>query len=178
MDIPKDLSEQGVPVAHLKIGECIFCRDKVLISTVLGSCVAVTFFDPKTRFAAMFHAMLPRSEMVREARMPCNAVDAAFDCILERFSAKDVRLSRLETKLFGGANTMRGQGRDRLAPILDVGRKNVLEARKQLDALGLRPDAQSTLGDKGRKVVFFAATGEAWMRYVTAEAVTEQLAKY
>ncbi|NCC26259.1 MAG: hypothetical protein EOM25_13860, partial [Deltaproteobacteria bacterium] len=50
---------QDLPLVYLQLGQCIFTGDKMIISTVLGSCVGGTFFHAPTGLAAMFHSMLP-----------------------------------------------------------------------------------------------------------------------
>lgn len=172
----KSLIESGVPVAHLKIGECIFARRPLVISTVLGSCVSATFFHRDSRASAMFHAMLPDSSMTKVARRPCNYVDTAVAAILERFRRLGLRPAALEVKLLGGANTMQDQGRRVAGLDLDVGRRNVERARAVLAAAGLRIEREHTLGEVGRTVAFSTLDGEVYVRHVDAPESEEYTA--
>ncbi len=166
---PRRLIEANVPVVHLKIGECIITSDPVLISTVLGSCVSVTFHHPATGMAAMFHAMLPDLERAtREPRNACNFVDAAIERILRAYERKPVPMSEVTVKLLGGACTMRPQGEDFIASSLDVGRKNVEQAKAKLAEWGLKIASEHILGAEGRKVLFYTLTGDVWVRSVRA----------
>lgn len=166
---PRRLIETGVPVVHLKIGECIITSDPVLISTVLGSCVSVTFHHPTTGMAAMFHAMLPDLERsTREPRNACNFVDAAIERILRAFERKPVPMTEVTLKLLGGACTMRPQGDDFITSTLDVGRKNVEQAKAKLAEWGLKIASEHILGAEGRKVLFYTLTGDVWVRSVRA----------
>lgn len=45
----------------LKSAEVVMTCKPALISTVLGSCVAVTMFEPVNGVGAICHAMLPRN---------------------------------------------------------------------------------------------------------------------
>lgn len=173
---PKDLIESGLPVAHLKIGECIFARRPILISTVLGSCVSATFFHPESGLAAMFHAMLPESSMTNVVRMPCNYVDTAVSGIHARFCREGVLPARIRVRLFGGANTMLMDQCRMIDPSLDVGRKNVESARRALAGLGFRIEIERTLGDFARKVLFSTEGGETWVRRVDADEREEYTA--
>lgn len=158
----------GIRQEHLKIGECIFTTRDVLIVTVLGSCVSVTFHHPSGA-AAMFHAMLPDSAQASgPLRHPCNFANLAVEAILERFRAKGLPLREIQTRLFGGGNTFCAEERDHIAEMLDVGRKNVASARAALGRHGLAPLSEDVLGAKGRKVLFHTATGRAWVRGVDA----------
>lgn len=167
MDV-RALPPQGLPQEHLKIGECIFTTRDILIVTVLGSCVSVTFHHPEGA-AAMFHAMLPdSSQSSGPVRHPCNFADLAVAAVLERFRSRGLSLRALRTRLFGGGNTFCAEERGRMAEMLDVGRKNVVSARAALERHGLTPLSEDVLGAKGRKVLFHTATGRTWVRSVDA----------
>jgi chemotaxis protein CheD len=167
---PQDIYRNGVMPVHLKIAECIFSVRPILISTVLGSCVSATFFDPKTRTAAMFHAMLPDSRLDRNPTKSCKYVDSAIESIMDRFMHLKIKPGRLVVKLFGGAFTMQPERKSKVRDVVDVGSKNVSMARARLKAHGLEPAGENVLGDRGRKVFFYTATGEVWMKYVRADA--------
>lgn len=57
----KNLIDSHTNNIYLKPGEVVVARKPVLVSTVLGSCVAVTMFSPDCGFGAICHAMLPDS---------------------------------------------------------------------------------------------------------------------
>lgn len=158
----------GLPVEHLRIGECIFTRREVVISTVLGSCVSATFFHPPTKAAGMFHAMLPYFAMARgDGLRPCGYADSAVDLLLERFTRLGIRPAELSVKLFGGANIMQASTPD-LDAALDVGRKNVESARAALARHGVRIAREHVLGGSGRKVYLCTADGRTWLRSISA----------
>jgi len=174
----KALIDAGTPVVHLKIGECIITSEPVLISTVLGSCVSVTFHHPKTHMSAMFHAMLPSKEGNRSSQGVCAFADKAVESLVMRYQTLGIRLSQLEVKIFGGANTMRSKEREKLGDILDVGRKNANIAIAELAKYGIKPSARDILGDRGRKVLFHVATGEIWVKFVDARGQDEAVCRY
>lgn len=165
----------GLPVEHLKIGECIFTRRPVVICTVLGSCVSATFFHPGARAAGMFHAMLPSLGSARdEGLRPCNYADSAVDLLLERFVRLGIRPGTLTVKLFGGGNVMPARNAE-LDAALDVGRKNVESARIALARHGVRIAGEHVLGPSGRKVYLCTADGRTWLRYVSATSCPQFL---
>ncbi len=166
---PRKIMDSGVPVIHLKIGECLFTREKLLVSTVLGSCVSVTFHHAPTGTSAMFHAMLPDVHRIRQTdREVCNFVDAAIERILRGFERQDVPLREVVVKLLGGANSMKSRCALHIAEALDVGRRNVEQARATLLGSGLSPVSEHILGAEGRKVLFYTGTGDVWVRSVRA----------
>ena len=163
---PQDLLQAGIPLAHLKIGECIVSTRPLLVSTVLGSCVSVCFHHPASRTGAMFHAMLPTVSMTRDAAPSCKFVDSAMDLIVTRLTRLGIPLTGVECKLFGGAFTIQPERKENVRHVVDVGGKNVEVARQVLADLGLKVLSEDVLGRFGRKLFFATHTGQVWMRSV------------
>lgn len=165
--LPFDLRERGLPHAHLKIGEGIVTSKDILISTVLGSCVSVTLYHPQTHLAGIFHAMLPNSKESKRVDgvfEPCKFVDTAVELIYNEFRKRGVPNSEIVAKLFGGAFSMNQGAKDQLRGIVDVGGKNVAQAKAAVDALGLTISKEHVHGERGRKLVFDTSTGEVWLK--------------
>lgn len=161
--------DPSIPNGHVGIGDCCFALRPVLLATVLGSCVSVTFHHPGRSVGGMFHAMLPEKALAKSRQRPCLFADGAVDAMLERFRAVGLKPGELVVKLFGGANTMQDNHPPHLRDMLDVGRKNVEMARAALSAHGLAPAAEDVLGPYGRKLFFNTGTGEVWLRYLNPE---------
>lgn len=164
--MPRTLQGTGLPHVHLKISEGIVTRRDMLISTVLGSCVSVTFFHQQTKLTGIFHAMLPEQAMMRNAagQPPCKFVDSAITLVEEEFSRKNVELKDVDLKLFGGAFSMNNGKSDAMRGIVDVGGKNIAMARHCLQQRGLSLLSEHVGGTKGRKLVMDTRTGEVWMK--------------
>jgi chemotaxis protein CheD len=175
---PQELQAQGVASAHLKIGECIFTRKNLLISTVLGSCVAATFYHEKTRTGAMFHAMLPDSRMSRTPTASCKFADTAIDNIMRRYRQLEIPRRQITVKLFGGGFTIQPERKRLIRDVVDVGKKNVDMARLKLAEHGLEVVSENVLGERGRKVFFYTGTGEVWMKIVRPENDPGRLAAF
>lgn len=185
-DTPKTLLESGLPLEHLKISECLVTSKDCLVTTVLGSCVSVTFFSKRPRLAGIFHAMLPDSAgrmFNRRDDLPlalrpddvCKYVDTSIHRIISKFTAQGVKTSNIEVKLFGGALSLMSEQKENIREIVDVGAKNVAIARRDLDRLGLSPVSESVLGGRGRKLFFHTATGQVWMKFLGAKAAERDL---
>ncbi|TVM19369.1 chemotaxis protein CheD [Oceanidesulfovibrio indonesiensis] len=163
-----DLS--AFPLKHLEPRQCFLSRKPTLVSTVLGSCVAITMFDSRTRIGGMAHAFLPDSRNYPDdAGYPCKFVDTSIRhmlCVLRRLR---VELPRLEVKLFGGGNSWNAeQTSARDAPSFgswaSVGPRNVDAARAVITEHGLRIAAEEVGGSLGRKVLFLTHTGGVWVK--------------
>lgn len=169
--LPDALAECDLPHVHLKIGEGIVTRKALLISTVLGSCVSVTFFHRSLRLGGIFHAMLPSmSDSYSATADPCRFVDTAIEAVYGNFTRRGVSPSEVEVKLFGGAFSMglKEEHPDRC--VIDVGGRNVSRAREVLADKGLHIIGEQVQGNRGRKLLFNTATGEVWVKLLGNQA--------
>ncbi|MBZ2172057.1 chemotaxis protein CheD [Nitratidesulfovibrio sp. SRB-5] len=163
--MPRELAEERLRHLHLRIGEGIVARRPAIIATVLGSCVSATFFHRSTGLAGIFHAMLPTAEGSRDFDCnPCKYVDTAVEAVLAHFLRKGVPVIEIETKLFGGAFSMNTEEKSLVRSLVDVGGRNVQVARDLLRARGLVVSSEHVLGERGRKLLFHAGTGEVWVK--------------
>lgn len=160
-------NRKNLPIEHLRIGECIFTNRKMLISTVLGSCVSVTFYHYQSGSSGIFHAILPDTSFSKHDMSPCNYADAAITSILSRFRKKRINFSEIEVKMFGGANTMKDRADPLMKELLDVGLKNVNAARKVLNEYRIRTATEHILGSKGRKIIFNTSNGDVFMSFLS-----------
>lgn len=164
----KSLLASGIPVVHLGISECIVATRPMLVTTVLGSCVAATFHHPGTGMSAIFHAMLPETPEVAARHAiqdaPCRFVDRSIESILERFAARRAPLQELEIKLFGGACSLESCTDAAIASQLNVGERNAVAARRILAEAGLPIAREHVGGARGRKLFFHTPTGHVWVR--------------
>lgn len=145
---------------YLKPGEVLVTRTPVLVSTVLGSCVAVTMYSASRGFGAICHAMLPENAgRDKDLRYVDTALLHIYDKIVEYGIGSD-----LVIKLFGGAQVLsiaeRSLGRQ------TVGDQNVAKAEAVLASLGLAVSARDTGGLRGRKLFFCTRSGDVFMRYM------------
>jgi chemotaxis protein CheD len=143
---------------YLKPGEVLIARSPTLISTVLGSCVAVTMFSPSRGFGAICHAMLPRSDgREGDMRYVDTALQHLYQGAIENSSSHD-----LVIKLFGGAQVL-NMGKHALEK-KTVGDQNVAQAEEILASLGLVVSVRDTGGIQGRKLYFCTRSGDVFVR--------------
>lgn len=156
----KNLINSHTHNIYLKPGEVVVARKPVLVSTVLGSCVAVTMFSPDCGFGAICHAMLPdgagRTEDLRY-------VDTALRYIYSK-ALKYGAADNLVVKLFGGARMLNvGKVED---TVRTVGEQNVAKALEVLSTLRLEVSESDTGGFAGRKLYFCTRDGDVYLRRV------------
>lgn len=154
----KKLIASHTHCVYLKPGEVLITCKPVLVSTVLGSCVAVTMFSPRSGFGAICHAMLPDNVgRGADLRYVDTALHHLYSCAVENGVGND-----LVVKLFGGAQVLdigeRAVGR------LTVGDQNVARAEAVLSDLGLVVAVRDTGGLRGRKLFFCTRSGDVYVR--------------
>jgi chemotaxis protein CheD len=97
----------------------------IIASAGLGSCVAVTLYDPDLRIGGMAHVMLPDSVMIIPAGSPVKSpyrfADKAVEALLRDLEVHGAGRRGLLAKLAGGAR-MFGSGE---ADSSGIGRRNV-----------------------------------------------------
>lgn len=124
-------------------------RPDVMMTTVLGSCVAACMYDPVRRIGGMNHFLLPDGAGVRDLSYASAAMEQLVNSLLKQGAARN----RIEAKLFGGARMMSG--------LPDIGRRNGEAAIAFLKGEGISLRAESLGGTAARRVRFWPATGKA-----------------
>lgn len=152
---------------RLVAGDCyVTSHPGEMLVTVLGSCVAACIRDPVARVGGMNHFMLPSGAedswggASKALRYGNFAMERLINEILERGGDR----RRLEVKVFGGANMLKGSG--------SVGNRNAEFVRAYVAAEGLTIDAQHLGGVLPRRIHFFPVTGRALMLQVRRDTVT------
>ncbi|MEA3536080.1 chemoreceptor glutamine deamidase CheD [Rhizobium sp. CC-YZS058] len=140
---------------HVIQGEFKVVTDPdVVLSTILGSCVAACMRDPVAGVGGMNHFLLPGS-----ADALASGGDATrygvhlMELLINGLLKKGARRDRLEAKIFGGAKT--------IARFSNVGEQNALFARRFLQDEGIAIVGESTGGDHGRKLEYWPLSGRA-----------------
>ncbi|MFH0785411.1 MAG: chemotaxis protein CheD [Pseudomonadota bacterium] len=143
---------------YLKPGEVIVSRHPILVSTILGSCIAVTMFSPAKRIGAICHAMYPCNPTGQpNVQYVDSAIYYVFGKMMEYTGKSD-----LTVKLFGGARVLSGS--EYMADRMAVGEQNISQAKKTLAELGLAIATSDIGGLRGRKLLFSIKTGDIYLR--------------
>ena len=143
----------------LQPGQWHLARNGEVVRTILGSCVAVTLYDPSLRAGAVCHAVLPASPRRGEEQGCGYYVSCIVNQMVEEMSAIGARPGGVEAKIFGGAGMIGGR-----SPALSVGRQNLETARRLLKEMGLDLKGHAVGGGAGRVLLFDSATGDAFVR--------------
>lgn len=141
----------------LSPGEVACAAAPTLITTVLGSCVAITLWDRERRVGGINHFVLPPGKLTRSS---ARYGDVAMAELLEGMKRLGSRPSDLEAKVFGGAGVLAvgHQG--------SVGAANVQFALETLERHEIPIVAERVGGQRGRLLVFNTETGDAFVRWL------------
>lgn len=147
---------------HVVQGEQYVTEDpEVVLTTLLGSCVAACMRDPVAGVGGMNHFLLPGGRTDSGAqRHGVHAMELLVNALLQR----GARRERLEAKLFGGARLIDG--------LTDVGRQNADFAQRFLADEGIRHVGGSLLGEYGRKIQFWPVSGRARQSMMERESAS------
>lgn len=156
----------GLPKVFLQTGDCFFGVQPTLVTTVLGSCLAVTMHAPKMGIGTICHAFLPDSDDGKRRGIIepqiCRFVDTALQNMLESMDKVGIPRRDLVIKMFGGSSGIAVQGMKHSS--YDIGRRNVEMARKLLKFARLTVQVEDVGGSKGRKLMFNTHSGEVWVK--------------
>lgn len=132
-----------------------------MVSTLLGSCVAVAMVSRTSCVGAICHAFLPSCRGAVHSVCPeqFRHVECAINGMLDEFGRRGILRGGIEAKIFGGAEMFGfsegGRG---------VGKQNIAMARRILAAEGIQVTATDVGGADGRKILFCPHTGEVFLK--------------
>lgn len=136
----------------LKPGYIFLSRDPVVISSVLGSCVAVSLWDMSTQFGGMAHYLYPGADRTAESRT-AKYGDIAVSHLATMFFQEGAAKKNIRAQLFGGASISE---ESRV-----VAEGNISVARQILKKLDIKIVSEDVGGDMGRKLIYNTFTNEA-----------------
>lgn len=150
------MAVEEMPVSvYLHPGQIYAARHAALVSTVLGSCIAVCLWEPVARVGGVNHFLLPKGKGPRYG-------NEAMQQLLDEMTARGAHAERLVAKVFGGASVLaafNGAGKT-------IGVQNVEAAKHFLGARSIPVRAEQNGGRRGRKLLFHTGTGHAYVKEI------------
>ena len=150
------MTEQTTPASserliHIHQGECRISEDpRVVLTTMLGSCIAACLRDPIAGVGGMNHFLLPDTEegdRSASLRYGANSMELLVNGLLSIGAKRE----RLEAKLFGGGRMADG--------LTDIGEKNTEFAELYLKRERIPLLGGSTRGREARRIQFWPVSG-------------------
>lgn len=154
------LEQADARIVYVRQGEFSVSDDpNVILSAILGSCVATCLFDPERGVGGMNHILLPNSvgDVASEQLEGVNLMELLINELMKRGADK----RRLQGKLFGGARMLESS--------VDIGGTNAAFARQFLADEGIPCIGESLAGDRGRRIRFWPVGGRARQHLLTRQ---------
>ena len=165
-EMSRYIHKSGLPILVLKPGELALRTTPTIISTALGSCLAIIMFAPGRRIGAISHPLLPYPSS--NTPLPVSPVEQrkyvihVIPSMLKKLGQLGINSEELEVKVFGGGEILQGYSdSERLQP---VGRLNVRVALDVIERQSLFLRVFDVGGSQGRKIFFYTHTGEVFMK--------------
>jgi chemotaxis protein CheD len=135
-----------------------------LITTILGSCIAVCLYDPVLKIGGMNHYMLPlwNGQGLASPRYGNIAIKKLIDNIESLGSSR----KNVKAKIFGGAEIISTSVSQFM-----IGERNISIAKELLHEENIPIVASSVGGKYGRKIIFDTYSGEVRQKYVGSQKV-------
>jgi chemotaxis protein CheD len=138
--------------ASVGIGEAAVAAEPAWLTTILGSCIAVTMYSPRLKLGMLSHVVLPHS--TGPTAYPAKFADTAVPYMLSTMQSRGARPEGLIAKIAGGA-CMFGSCKP-----MQIGDQNVQAVVEALNAAGVRITGQDVGGTGGRRVYFNLSNGD------------------
>lgn len=138
---------------YLYPGKMAAFKDETVISTLLGSCVAVAIHDPTTKIGGLNHYLLPEG-MPNERENTRYGV-FAIPMLIEECVRLGANRSKLQAKIYGGGNVIS------VASLGDgIGKRNIEAAESLLKQMGIPILERNVAGESARTIKLNSATFE------------------
>lgn len=138
--------------------------DDMMLSTVLGSCVAACVRDSTAGVGGMNHFMLPDDDSSGGSRNGSNTAASmrygayAMEMLLNELLKAGARRERLEAKVFGGGAVLANM------TMLNIGDRNADFVLRYLQMEQVRVAAQDLRGNLPRRISYFPRSGKVLVR--------------
>ncbi len=131
--------------------------ENAVLSTLLGSCVAVCMYDPEAGVGGMNHFLVPGGKNRANERSLSHGA-YSMELLINGLLKRCAERKRLVAKLFGGASVMSG--------LSDVGEQNAEFARSFLATEDILCISESLGGKNARRINFWPYTGRVQQLFI------------
>jgi len=137
----------------------------LLVTYSLGSCLGITAHDPKAMVGGMLHFMLPDSRINPEKAQtqPAMFGDTGMTAFLNELFQRGATRRNLALRLAGGSKVLKE------GEFFDIGRRNLLMAKKLLWKNSLPVLAEETGGEVSRTLRLRMGDGRVFVKDPSGE---------
>ncbi|MCL1864315.1 MAG: chemotaxis protein CheD [Spirochaetes bacterium] len=142
---------------HVGIEDMKAASGKTVLSTTLGSCIAICLYDPIAKSGGMAHIMLPSFEETTNTNAaPERYADSAIPLLLYWMLSNGCKKERIYAKIAGGAEMFKRSNNSMMPAI---GKNNIEKVKDILKNMKIDIKGEDIGGDYRRTVYFDLDTG-------------------
>ncbi|MFT3733778.1 MAG: chemotaxis protein CheD [Rhodocyclaceae bacterium] len=146
-------------IVHVAPGHVELGSAGVELRTLLGSCVAISLWQPLRKIGALSHVALPARNLPPGGRgLDGRFADEAWVKMSMLLAAHGISPNECVCKIFGGGRIFANE-------FANVGSRNIESVRQLLHSCGVAISKEHVGGIGHREVRFNLATGDVWMRH-------------
>ncbi len=146
-------NEITVDTGNIKVSD----NSTTLITSALGSCVAITIYDQVQKLGGMLHYILPENPGGKKKE---KYADTGIKLLLEKILELNAKKKDLVAKMVGGA-IMFEEFMDDIEN--SIGKRNVKKGKEVIKDLGIKLLSQDVGGNYGRSVKFQLSNGHIYI---------------
>jgi chemotaxis protein CheD len=166
-------SSREVVEIDVRMGSLSVSSEKnTVLTTFVGSCVALCIYEPVEKIGGLAHIMLPDSE---GNHFPTNNFDAkyadhALKLVLDAMKQKGAEHERMVSKLVGGAKTFSNEN-STADTLFNIGERNCASIRVLLNSSKIPILAEELGSTQGRWVKLDINSGKVMVKKRNKEAI-------
>jgi chemotaxis protein CheD len=160
--------QKNVTILHP--GEYYASSEDEIISTVLGSCIAVALYDPMKRVGGLNHFMLPGALDDNGKLMSETGKYGVFamEFLINELMKLGSKRQDLVAKVFGGGHVLRGSE----LHVSRVPEGNIEFAYTYLNTEKITVESADVGGTTARKIFFYPQTFKVLLKRITGTLIT------
>jgi chemotaxis protein CheD len=145
------------------MGELRIGRGEKPLRTLLGSCIGLALYSPRSKVGGLAHIVLSYSR--GQQGPPAKYADTAIPEMIRRIELAGGRSNSLKAKVAGGANMLGSQA------ISTIGDQNLETIQRLLREFEIPIVAEHCGGEQGRRMTFYPDTGRVTIEVVGGDRV-------
>lgn len=153
-------SMRSLPATYVHPGHIAVTGEPGVLTTILGSCVAVCLHDAKLRVGGLNHYLLPNHASAPDVAARYGPV--AITQLVEGMLALGAQTRRMTAQVFGGAAVLAAFGNERN----HLGMRNAQLAMAMMADYGIPVIATDVGGNRGRKLTFSPRDGGSQVQMI------------
>jgi chemotaxis protein CheD len=141
-------------------GQWYFGATGATVKTLLGSCIAITLWNPRRHFGGMCHFLLPTRPRRPEGVLDGRFGDEALELLVREIKKTGTKTQDYEVHLYGGADTMPEDAKLKF----NIGERNVEQAWALIDQYGFQLQCVDVGGNEPRNVTIDLSHGQVVLK--------------